>query len=115
MAMSQMSVQALTIRYSDNSLAEKILEAAAAKQGTTRELYAQQLAGALPFFLSMIQNPAFQNKVATAVSQFLTDPKSLTISVQPERPITGAELLGLVQTAPPTLPDVLGASIEANN
>jgi hypothetical protein len=115
MILSQMSIQALTIRYSDDSLAGKILETAAAKQGTTRELYAQQLAGALPFFLSMIQNPAFQNKVAAAVGQFLTDPKSLTISVQPERPISGAELFGLVQTAPQTLPDILGASIEANN
>jgi hypothetical protein len=115
MLLSQMSVQALTIRYSDDSLAGKILEAAAAKQGTTRELYAQQLAGALPFFLSMIQNPEFQNKVAAAVGQFLTEPKSLTISVQPDRPITGAELFGLVQTARQTLPDVLGVSIEANN
>ena len=115
MVLSQLTVQSLTIRYSDDSLAGKILDASAKKQGTTREQYAQQLAGALPFFLSMIQNPAFQNKVATAVGQFLTDPKSLTISVQPDRPISGAELIGLVQTAPQTLPDVLGASIEANN
>ena len=114
MVLSQLSVQALTIRYRDDSLAGKILDAAAAQQGATREQYVQQLAGALPFFLAMVQNPAFQNKVATAVGQFLTDPKSLTISVQPERPISGAELFGLVQTAPQTLPDVLGASIEAN-
>ena len=115
MTLSQLTVQSLKLHYSDDSLAGKILEAAAAKQGTTREQYAQQLAGALPFFLSMIQNPEFQNKVAAAVGQFLTEPKSLTISVQPERPISGAELFGLVQTAPQTLPDVLGASIEANN
>jgi len=115
MTLSQLTVQSLKLHYSDDSLAGKILEAAAAKQGTTREQYAQQLAGALPFFLSMIQNPEFQNKVAAAVGQFLTDPKSLTISVQPERPISGAELFGLVQTAPQTLPDVLGASIESNN
>ncbi|MDH3704301.1 MAG: hypothetical protein OEU46_23635 [Alphaproteobacteria bacterium] len=115
MTLSQLTVQSLKLHYSDDSLAGKILEAAAAKQGTTREQYAQQLAGALPFFLSMIQNPEFQNKVAAAVGQFLTEPKSLTISVQPERPISGAELFGLVQTAPQTLPDVLGASIEAND
>ncbi len=115
MVLSQLTVQSLKLRYTDDSLAGKILEAAAAKQGTTRELYAQQLAAALPFFLSMIQNPAFQNKVAAAVGQFLTDPKSLTISVQPDRPISGAELFGLVQTAPQTLPDILGASVESNN
>lgn len=115
MLLSQLTVQSLKLHYSDDSLAGKILEAAAAKQGTTREQYAQQLAGALPFFLSMIQNPPFQNKVAAAVGKFLTDPKSLTISVQPDRPVSGAELIGLVQTAPQTLPDVLGASIEANN
>ena len=115
MYLSQMTVQSLKLHYIDDSLAGKILEAAAAKQGTTREQYAQQLAGALPFFLSMLQNPEFQNKVATAVGKFLADPKSLTISVQPDRPVSGAELFGLVQTAPQTLPDVLGASIEANN
>ncbi len=115
MILTQMSVQALTIRYSDDSLAGKILDAAAKQQGTTRQQYAQQLAAALPFFLAMIQNPEFQNKVAAAVGEFLADPKSLTISVQPDRPITGAELFGLFQTAPQTLPDVLGVLIEANN
>jgi hypothetical protein len=115
MYLSQMTVLSLKFHYIDDSLAGKILEAAAAKQGTTREQYAQQLAGALPFFLSMLQNPEFQNKVATAVGKFLADPISLTISVQPDRPVSGAELFGLVQTAPQTLPDVLGASIEANN
>lgn len=115
MVLSEMSVQGLTIRYTDNSLAGKILEAAAKKQGTTRQQYAQQLSGALPFFLALIQNPEFQNKVAAAIGKFLTDPKSLTISIQPDRPITGAELFSLLQTAPQTLPDVLGVLIEANN
>lgn len=114
-ALTQMSILALTFRYADDSLAGKILDAAAKQQGTTRQQYAQQLSAALPFFLVMIQNPGFQNKVATAIGRFLADPQSLTISIQPDRPLTGGEIFGLLQTAPQTLPDVLGVVIEANN
>ncbi len=107
-------VHTLTFQYVDNSLAGRILDMLAKQQGISREDYAQQIAGALPFLLAAINNPEFQNEVAGAIGTFLQDPKSLTIKIEPSAPVSGAEIMGLVGTAPQTLPDKLNASITAN-
>jgi hypothetical protein len=52
--------------------------------------------------------------VAGAVGAFLKDPKSLTVKLQPEAPISSNEIMGIATTAPQTLPDRLNASITAN-
>ena len=84
------------------------------QQGLTREDYAKQIAGALPFLLAALNNQAFQNKVAGALGAFLQDPKSLTIKLAPASPVTGGEIMALAGTAPQTLPDRLNASVTAN-
>ena len=48
---SKAEVHQLTVRYLDNSLAGRILDALAKRQGLTREEYTQQLSAALPFLL----------------------------------------------------------------
>lgn len=107
-------VHTLTLQYVDNSLAGRILDMLAKQQGISREDYANQIAGALPFLLAAINNPEFQNEVSGAIGTFLQDPKSLTIKIEPSAPVSGAEIMGLVGTAPQTLPDKLNASITAN-
>jgi len=102
------------LHYEDESLTPRLLDAFAASQGVTGEQYAQQLAGALPFLLAAINNPAFQQEVASAVGAFLQDPQSLTIEVAPGEPITGAEIMQIVGSAPQTLPDRLNARVIAN-
>lgn len=113
-AASEVVIHSATLRYEDDSLAGKVLEMQAKKQGVSREEYAQQIAGALPFLLAALNNPQFQNEVAAALGTFLNDPQSLTVKVKPETPVTGAEILGIVGTAPQTLPDRLKASVSAN-
>jgi hypothetical protein len=113
-AASKVVIHSAELRYEDESLAGKVLEMQAKKQGVSREEYAQQIAGALPFLLAALNNAQFQNEVAAALGTFLQDPQSLTVKVEPETPITGAEILGIVGTAPQTLPDRLKASISAN-
>ena len=108
-------IHALTIRYTDESLAGRILDVMAQQQGISREEYAAQIAGALPFLLAALNNPEFQNEVAGAVGAFLQDPQSITIRVEPEAPVTGGEIMGLVGTAPQTLPDKLNVSVTANS
>jgi hypothetical protein len=111
---AESEVHTLTVQYVDNSLAGRILDMLAKQQGISREDYANQIAGALPFLLAAINNPEFQNEVSGAIGTFLQDPQSLTIKIEPSAPVSGAEIMGLVGTAPQTLPDKLNASITAN-
>src|SRR5690606_1170358 len=90
-----MEVHRLTIRYDDASLAGKVLDLLAQQQGIPRAEYAEQIAGALPFLLASLNNPAFQEQVATAVGTFLQDPQSVTVEVAPDSPISGAEIMGI--------------------
>lgn len=114
-AVSQVTVHHIQLRYRDESLTRRILDAVAQSQGMTGEQYGQQLAAALPFMLAAINNPEFQQQVANAVGAFLRDPQSLTIEVAPEEPVTGAEIMEILNSAPQTLPDRLNASVSAND
>jgi hypothetical protein len=111
---SKTEVHQLTLRYLDNSLADRVLDALAKQQGLTREAYIQQLSAALPFLLLTLNNPAFQQEVTDAVQGFLKDPHSLTISLDPDAPVSGSDILSLLKTDPSTVPDRLKASVTAN-
>jgi len=114
-AASKLKVHRASIRYDDNSLAGRVLDYLAGQQGISRAEYAQQMSAALPFLLAMLNNPAFQKDVSDAIAAFLADPQSLTITIAPEQPVSGEEILGLVGTAPQTIPERLKASIQANS
>jgi hypothetical protein len=112
---AEMEIHTVTIHYKDNSLAGRVLDVLAQQQGISREDYANQIAGALPFLLAALNNAEFQNEVATAIGAFLKDPKSITVKLEPEAPIAASEIMGIVSTAPQTLPDRLNASVTANS
>ena len=107
-------VHELTIRYDDHSLAGRVLDFLAKQQGLARADYAKQISDALPFLLIALNNPGFQEQVAAAVSSFLQDPKSLTIEIAPDAPVSGDDLVALAQTDPGKIPDTLNASVSAN-
>ncbi len=111
---SAAEVHRLRIRYDDDSLAGRVLNFLAAKQGLDRDAYVQQISAALPFLLASLNNPAFQNQVVKALIGFLRDPHSLTIDIQPDSPVSGAELLSLAKTSPGAIPDRLKATVTAN-
>lgn len=109
-----LTVRSLMLRYEDQSLVGRILDAQAKRQGVSREQYVQQLGAALPFLLNALGNPQFQDQIATALGSFLSEPESLTIRAEPEKPISGAQLLATAGTAPQTLPDQLKVTVTAN-
>ena len=104
----------LTIRYDDKSLAGRVLDFLAKQQNLSRDDYAKQISAALPFLLAAINNPPFQNQVAEAVGGFLQDPKSLTIDLTPDAPVSGDDLMALAKTQPGAIPDKLKATVTAN-
>ena len=112
--MQQITLQEAAVVYVDDSLAGRVLDVQAKSMGAAREAFVEQLTGALPLMLMALQNPGFQDQVATAVGAFLKDPKNLTISVAPEPPLSIMDIMMQSQMAPQTLPDTLKAEIEAN-
>jgi hypothetical protein len=52
--------------------------------------------------------------VATAIGGFLQDPKSLTIDIAPDAPVSGDDLIALAKTEPGAIPDKLKATVTAN-
>ena len=111
--MMSMTLKGVAIKYVDDSLAVRVLDLLAQSQGMQRQEYAKQLSAALPFMLMAINNPRFQDQVVSAADSFLTEPGTIEIMVNPSKPISAEEIVGLAQTAPQTLPDVLNVTIEA--
>jgi hypothetical protein len=112
--MQGLLVESISLRIDNDSIVDRVLENQAKEAGATREVFVEQLTGALPFMLSMLNNAEFQAKVAGAATAFLKDPKSLSASAMPAAPVPFAQILGTAMMAPQSLPDILGVTITAN-
>jgi len=109
------SVQNVSIRLDNSSLVERVLDMQAREAGMDRATLVQQLTSGLPMMVSILQNPAFQEKVVTAATSFLNDPVSLQVTVAPANPVPFAQIMGQAMMAPQTLPEVLGVDVVANS
>lgn len=107
-------IDSATFRFENTGIVDKFLEMQATQMGTTREDLVNQFSAAMPMMLNMIGNPAFQDKLATAVATFLQDPQSLTLTAAPGSPVPVMQIIGVSQSAPETLPDVLAVGVTAN-
>ena len=109
------SIGSLDLRFVDDSLTGRVLTAQAQKMGTEPEALAAQLSGALPFFLAVLENDAFQTQVADAVSSFLNGPENFNITMEPEKPTPFIQVFAALTSAPGTIVELLGLSISAND
>lgn len=108
------TVDSATINFQNKGVVERVLDMQAKSMGATRAQFVDQITGALPLMLSMINNQGFQDKVATAATAFLKDPKSLLITASPSAPVPLMQVMGAARTAPQTVPDILAVDIKAN-
>ncbi|MCB8837525.1 hypothetical protein [Aurantimonas sp. VKM B-3413] len=113
--MSQLSLNSADLAYTDDSLADKLLTYYAQQNGQTKEQLVDQLTGMMPVFLGYLQNPDFEKQVSDAVTTFLKDPQSLSISIEPGQPVPAMQIMGAAMGAPQTLPQVLSMSVSANS
>jgi hypothetical protein len=109
------SVQNVSVRLDNSSLVERVLDMQAREAGMDRATLVQQLTAGLPMMVSILQNPAFQEKVVTAATRFLNNPVSLDVTVAPANPVPFAQIMGQAMMAPQTLPEVLGVDVVANS
>lgn len=112
--MQQLTFDRAAITFADASLTRKVLDVVGAEQGVSGEQMAQSLKGLVPIMIAQLKMPELQNQISEAVSAYLDDPKNLTISAEPKKPVPFPMIMGAAMGAPDTIPQVLGVKVTAN-
>ncbi len=106
----------LTVRLDNAGFVERLLDKQAEMLGGTRDdVRSQMVDFMLPFALSFVDNVAFRDQFLAATATFLKDPRSLTITFSPEKPVPLGQVMRTAARSPASLPDLLTPTVEANN
>jgi hypothetical protein len=106
-ALQTLSLGKATLRWDDHSLTNRLLALGAASKGTTPDALRAQLAmGTLALTMFMPEQP----DAASQVNAFLTNPKTLTITLAPSAPVS---LMTLAATPAAQRAPLLGVHIQA--
>lgn len=112
--MQQLSFNAASIRFDDDSLTGKLLDFFSKQQGISASDLANQVKALVPFGMAQLNNPELTAAVSSAVNKFLDDPKSLEITAQPGSPVPFALIMAGAMATPQDLPKTLGVTVAAN-
>ncbi|WP_420393286.1 hypothetical protein [Acuticoccus sp.] len=107
------SVSALTVRYDDDGLAQRLIDRAAVQRGVDGQEVIAGTVQALRSALAVVGDPAFTEEVASALSAFLADPGTLTLSAAPPSEVSVAQLFGGAVMQPRSLPALLNVTVTA--
>ena len=113
--LQQMTFLSSEIGFGDDGLTNKVLGYVAQNQGMKPADIANQAKMVVPFVLAQLNNPELTAQASQAVSAFLDDPQSLTISARPAQPVPFAPLFATAMTTPAELTKSLGVTVSAND
>lgn len=103
-----------SITYGNGGIVEKAFDAQAKKMDQDGEKLRQNTAGALPLMLNFLEDPKLQAQFEGPIADFLKDPKSITLTVAPQKPVPFAELEKVNTDKPNDLIRVLNVGLTAN-
>jgi hypothetical protein len=109
------ALDALTVRLDNSGVVERALDMQAKLIGTSREDVAGQWPMLLMFLIGDAGGMDFQEKLMAALTEFLKDPKSLTITMAPAQPVPIDQLARAAAKDQTKVPAMLGVSVTANN
>lgn len=112
--MQQLSFNSTSIRFTDDSLTNKLLDYFGKQQGVSGKDVANQAKAIVPFGLAQLQNPELTAQASAAVNQFLDNPGSLEISAAPASPVPFALIMADAMANPTNLTKTLAVSVKAN-
>ena len=101
------------LRFEDDSITKKLMPIAAAMQGMDEATMVANAGAMLQIMLTQLNNPEFTSQVVGAVSAFLKDPKSLTVTVEPSAPVKVMDLMTM--NDPNAAIVKLGVSVKSND
>jgi hypothetical protein len=108
-------LDAMTVRLDNAGVIERALDMQAKLLGTTRDDVAGQWPMLLMFLIGDAGGMDFQEKLMGALTAFLKDPKSLTVTLAPTAPVPLDQLARTVFKDQAKVPELLGVDITANN
>ena len=111
---SQLSFGRLVLSYRDGGMTNTLLEYYAKENGTTKEALIAQATGMMPIALAQIGVPELQAQIQEAAVNFMNDPKSLTIALEPDAPVAFPVIMGAAMSSPAELAKALNATVRAN-
>ena len=111
---SQLSFGRFILSFEDAGMTDRLLEYYAQTNGQTKDQLVQQTIGILPLVLGQLQAPELQAQIQEAVTSFLNDPKSITVSLNPDTTVAFPVLMGAAMSSPSELAKALNAQVTAN-
>nr|WP_306267105.1 hypothetical protein [Pararhizobium sp. IMCC3301] len=112
--MATATLRGARLSFANASIFDKGLDFAAGLTGQDPAQLKAQAPFVLGFGLAQINNEAFTKMVTRAVTDFLDDPRSLTVTIAPENPVPVAQIAGAAMSSPKVVPDLLGVAVVAN-
>jgi hypothetical protein len=104
----------MEMRYDDANFFGKVLDYQAKERGVTREELVQEMKDQLQIGVDYFEKEPVVVDAAKAVGEYLDAPKSISIKIQPENPVTFGILTAVGMAEPKKLWSVLGVKVEAN-
>ncbi len=101
-----------TIRVTNSTLADRLIAYQARRANVTPEQYREQIANAIPFFIAILRNAAFQGRIAPALQSFIRAPGTMVVTMTPLAPVAFSRILETGTNAPQNLPDLLAIDVE---
>ncbi|MGV8939331.1 MAG: hypothetical protein ACOH2J_19605 [Allorhizobium sp.] len=111
----QMSFISAEIAFEDDGITKRGLSYGGKQQGMSGEQMAGMIKGMAPLLLAQYKLGDLQNQISAAINTYMDDPKSLTISAEPENPVPFPMIMGASMGAPETVPGLLGVTVSAND
>ena len=108
-------IDSARIRFENAGIVEWLLDRQAAETGLTREQLTAQFTAAMPFMLSLLGDPALQQRLSAAAANFLLDPRAFTITANPATPISLVEMATAASAAPLAVLGLLAVDATAND
>jgi hypothetical protein len=105
----------LIVRFEDAGITGKLIPLAAKMQGSDPKTMIANAGAMVQIGMSQLNAPALTDQVVKAVSAYLADPKSITVSMKPTAPLGLTQLMALSPADPAAAVTMLGVSVTAND
>jgi hypothetical protein len=113
--MAPLTFNGLTLRFEDASLTKRLIGFAAKMQGMDENSVKANATAMATLGLSQLKSPELMQQVTAAIGSYMGDPKSLTITVKPQKPLGMMDFMALNPNDPAAAVNLLGVSVKAND
>ncbi|SNZ08024.1 hypothetical protein [Cohaesibacter gelatinilyticus] len=113
-AMATASILPAELKLQDQGGLPQLINLAGLMSGMSPDQLQTMAPAQIEAILGAYTTPKFAKHVASQVGTFLQDPQSLRIILAPSNPVPVAQILGVIATAPQSLPDILKIGVAAN-